>query len=140
MNKVYIVGTVVKFTYKEPSFFKKNDRKEGKIIRKVRFIYAESELAAKNKYQENFFAECKTYDDAIRESTTHEGFDHYEFFLNSNRYDVKIYENEIKLLTCNTKQTIDDYKNFMLPEDFRNWWWDGHEQKKGLSICRDVNI
>lgn len=136
MKQVYIIGSVVKFTYREPSFFKKHDRKDGSIIRKVRFVYAESELAAKKKYQENFFNECDTYDKAIKESTTCDGFDPYEFFCNDEKYDIKIYENEIKLLTCNVKQTIDDYKSFMLPEDFRDWWWDGCEQ----NAEKEINI
>ena len=38
-------------------------------------------------------------------------------------------KNEITRLYAKNPAKLDDYKEFMLPEDFRDWWWDVYEQK-----------
>lgn len=125
MKQVYTIGTIVSFTYETTSWFKKIT-KDAYIIRNVRYVYAESESAAKEKYKKYFYNHCNTYKEACNESTYHEGFDPSEL-----RYcpKIKMDKNEITRLYAKKPAKLDDYKQFMLPDDFRDWWWDGYEQK-----------
>ena len=128
MRQVYKVAHYVRFTYETNPFFKFNKKqKEGYIIRNTKYIYAKSEDAAKKKYKEHFWNECKTIGEACYLSEYFEDFDPLEWRIDS--HNEKFLESKIIVFLNNKAPTIEEYKKYMLADDFRDWWWDGHEQK-----------
>lgn len=61
MKQIYEIGTAQHFTHTIHAFFKKNRKAEEYwVIRNIKYIYANSEEEAKEKYKNWFFIEYET--------------------------------------------------------------------------------
>ena len=124
MKKVYKIGTKQEFTYKPFLSFKKSAKlKEHWVVRNVKYIYANNEEEASNKYEEWFF---RNYPSVI------EGWGNW--YLWSNDVNIAMNKNRIditstSIVAINAEKDInvnlETLKENMQAENFREWWFDG---------------
>lgn len=120
MKQIYEIGTAQYFTYTIPMLFKKKVE-EHWVIRNVKYIYANNEEEAKEKYKNWFFSEY--------EKITH-GWSNW--YLESDGVDIMMRERwiditETKIIAIDTKYLNVDFetlKEDMHAEDFKEWWFD----------------
>lgn len=122
MKQLYEIGTAQYFTYTIPAFFKKNIKvEEHWVIRNVKYIYANNEEEAKEKYKNWFFREYK-------EITQGWG----NWYLESDGVNVLMHEDwiditETKIISIDNKYLnvkYEELKENMQVEDFKEWWFD----------------
>lgn len=123
MKQIYEIGTAQYFTHTIPTFFKKNRKAEEHwVIRNVKYIYANSEEEAKEKYGRWFFIEYATIIGGWGNwYTTSDGVN---IFSMSDR-NIEITETKIVVLDnkyLNVK--YETLKENMQVEDFKEWWFD----------------
>ena len=120
MKKIYTIGTKQEFTYVPLRLFKKNIvTEEHWLIRNVKYIYAENELEAKEKYKNWFFKK--------HEAITHGWGNWYSY---SAGVDIMMEESYIDIVST-TLVLIDKDINInyetlrtdMQAENFREWWF-----------------
>lgn len=122
MKKIFEIGTAQYFTYTIPAFLKKNIIvEEHWVIRNVKYVYANSEQEAKDKYKHWFFKEYKEITSGWR-----------NWYSESNGVDVLMQESWIditstKIIAIDNKYlnvNLEDLKKNMQAEDFKEWWFD----------------
>ena len=121
MKQIYEVGTAQYFTYTTLLFFKKKVE-EHWVIRNVKYIYANNEEEAKEKYKQWFFREYKGIIQGWGDwYLTSNGVDLYTMSdKNINITKTKIIAIDNKYL--NVK--YEELKENMQAEDFKEWWFD----------------
>ena len=121
MKQIYEVGTAQYFTYTTLLFFKKKVE-EHWVIRNVKYIYANNEEEAKEKYKQWFFREYKGII---------QGWG--DWYLTSNGVDLytmsdkNINITKTKIIAIDNKYLNVKYealKENMQAEDFKEWWFD----------------
>lgn len=123
MKQIFKIGTKQFFTYTTytvSAFFKKNVKVQKYwVVRNVKYIYANNEQEAKEKYKKYFFKEYKrityVYSDWYSAS---EGVD---FMMNENR--INIISTKIVSIDNECFENYDELKENMLAEDFKDWWF-----------------
>ena len=121
LKQIYEVGTAQYFTYTTFLFFKKKVE-EHWVIRNVKYIYANNEEEAKEKYKQWFFREYKGII---------QGWG--DWYLTSNGVDLytmsdkNISITKTKIIAIDNKYLNVKYealKENMQAEDFKEWWFD----------------
>lgn len=123
MKQIFEIGTAQYFTYTIPAFFKKNIKTENHwVIRNVKYIYANSEEEAKEKYKNWFFQEYeKIFQGWGNWYLTSDGVDLWS--MDDNHVDIT----ETKIVAIDNKYLNIKYetlKENMQVEDFKEWWFD----------------
>ena len=122
MKQIYEIGTVQYFTYTYPALFKRNRKAEKHwVIRNVKYIYANNEEEAKEKYKHWFFSEYKSII---------QGWGNW--YLKSDGVNVLMHEDwiditETKIISIDNKYLnvkYEELKENMQVEDFKEWWFD----------------
>ena len=121
MKQIFEIGTVQYFTYTTLSFFKKKV-KEHWVIRNVKYIYANNEEEAKEKYMNWFFQEYKEIIHGWGNwYSTSEGVDLWT--MRDGNIDIT----KTKIIALDSKSLNVKYeilKENMQVEDFKEWWFD----------------
>ena len=120
MKHIFEIGTAQYFTYTIPMLFKKKVE-EYWVIRNVKYIYANNEEEAKEKYKHWFFREFK-------EITQGWG----NWYLESDGVDIMMHESwiditETKIVALDNRYLNVNFKELkknMQVEDFKEWWFD----------------
>ena len=123
MKQIFEIGTAQYFTYTIPAFFKKNIKTENHwVIRNVKYIYANSEEEAKEKYKNWFFQEYKKiFQGWGNWYLTSDGVDLWS--MDDNHVNII----ETKIVAIDNKYLNVKYENLkenMQVEDFKEWWFD----------------
>ena len=128
IKKIFEIGTTQYFIYKTPFFLFFNEKaknrimeKEHWVIRNVKYIYANTEEEAKEKYRKWFFKEYK--------KITRECLD---WFLWSDGVDIMMNESLIDITFTDIVSIDNEYLNVnyeklkdnMQAENFKEWWFD----------------
>ena len=121
MKKIYKIGTEQDFTYTIPAFFKKNVKVENHwVVRNVKYIYAENQDEAVEKYKNWFFKQHK--------GITYGWSDWYSRSKGANvMMDEKLIDiisTQIVVSDDNIDINYTELKENMQAEDFREWWFD----------------
>lgn len=122
MKQIFKIGTIQYFTYTVPAFFKKNFKiTKHWVIRNVKYIYANNEEEAKEKYKDWFFIEYTkiTHGWGSWDSES----DGVDIFMNECWIDIKSTE----IVAIDNKYLGINYeklKNNMQAENFKEWWFD----------------
>ena len=121
MKKIYKIGTKQEFTYTTLKFFKKKIKtEECWIIRNVKYIYADNQEDAKEKYMKWFFKEYKSI----------KGWG--SWYLESDNVDIWMDENRANITSTvlvlidndkNIDASYEDLKENMQVENFKEWWF-----------------
>lgn len=143
MKRIYKIGTKQNFTYTTCKFFKKKIKtEECWIIRNVKYIYADNQEDAREKYIKWFFKEYESVS----------GW--RDWYLESNNVDILSMDLNRTSITSTVPILIDDEKDIdvdykklkenMQAENFREWWfskeekhgkWEFKGTAYGCSIC-----
>ena len=123
MKQLYEIGTAQYFTYTTPAFLKKNEKvEEHWVIRNVKYIYANNEEEAKEKYKNWFFKEYKTIMQGWGNwYTQSKGVD--LLTMRDSQIDIT----ETKIISIDNKYLDVNYetlKENMQAENFKEWWFD----------------
>ena len=123
MKQLYEIGTAQYFTYTYLALFKKNRKvEEHWVIRNVKYIYANNEEEAKEKYKRWFFQEYKEIIHGWGNwYLTYDGVDLWTMC------DSQIDITETKIVAIDNKYLNVKYetlKENMQVEDFKEWWFD----------------
>ena len=121
MKRIFKIGTVQYFTYTIPKFMRKNIKKECWVVRNVRYIYANNEEEAKEKYKNWFFKEYEqiTYGWGNWYLTS----DDVDIF-SMRESSINITFTEIVSVNDNINVNYNELKKDMQAEDFKEWWFD----------------
>ena len=123
MKQIFEIGTAQYFTHTIPALFKKNIKvEEHWVIRNVKYIYANNEEEAKEKYNNWFFKEYKAITHGWGDwYLTSNGVD--PFYMHESNIEIT----ETKIVAIDNKQlnvNFDKLKEDMQVEDFKEWWFD----------------
>ena len=126
MKKIYTVGTRQNFTYVTIRFFKKNIKTEEHwVIRNVKYIYANNEEEAVEKYERWFFKKYKEvtrgWSDWFWES------DGVSIYMNESHINIKSTEIVIIGKDEDIDVNLETLREHMQAENFKEWWFDGQK-------------
>lgn len=122
MKKIYTIGTKQSFTYAVLKFFNKIIKTEEHwVVRNVKYIYANNEEEAVEKYKKWFFYMPKRI--------THGWGDWY---MESEGANVMMNENRVNITSTqivfideeNIDINFETLRKHMQAENFKEWWFD----------------
>lgn len=128
MKQIFEIGTAQYFTYMNLSFFRNSSKSEHWVIRNVKYIYANNEEEAKEKYRNWFFVNYK-------EITSGYG----NWYLASDGVNIMMNEKWIditstKIIAVNNKffnASLKKLQKNMQAENFKEWWFDTENHNIG---------
>lgn len=121
MKKIYTIGTKQNFTYSIFNFFGKNIKTEEHwVVRNVKYIYANNEKEAKEKYEKWFFREYE----AITIGWGNWYCDSGDVSLMMNEKCINITSTKIVYFDEDINANIETLKEHMQAENFKEWWFD----------------